>query len=498
MGFPLQALRPEDIPLPDWIRQQLDCYGPEGLLCVDGQATILGWNAGLEDMLGIDVEHEPPWVLEPAVRILGLDGDDAFSALLARAQEDGFDRATIPGRLAENRSAALELTAVRASDGPGATAFLVFVREEPAAPAPPAPDPQLNRAFMELQVQNRMLMNRAGGLVLLVDPEAGTILHANEGAEEYLRAPVGELRGQPIAAVIERVDGFTSHGDAGVFLGGARRETELTIPSKSGNAWVVEFVSNTIAWHGKPALLWIGRDVSHRRSVPRADSGGVRLPSALVTPLVEELRHPATGIEAAARACLNAPDRPWHEQRERLEQIQELGDRVRAASEDLLYLARIADGTLDIRRTETTVGRLLAGLLPRLQRRARSARSELMVVQADEQASLFSDVRLLMRALRGFLERPLDCEGATVTLTVRAEGDCVRFVIIDSGSAQEGELLKHILDPRGIAKASSGEFPGMEHLPMMLSVHLFRAIGGHVEVQSSPGLGSQVTLTLVG
>ncbi|MCP4867576.1 MAG: HAMP domain-containing histidine kinase [Proteobacteria bacterium] len=176
-----------------------------------------------------------------------------------------------------------------------------------------------------------------------------------------------------------------------------------------------------------------------------------------------------------------------------------LGDEVRSASEDLLYLTRIADGTLDIRRTDTTVGRILSGVLPRLQRIARAHESEILSVHVDEEASLFTDARLLMRALRGFIERPLQDDSVTVTLTATLSGDCVRFVVIDSAAVSDASILEQVLQPDSVTKAQSGEFvlPKIEHLPTMLAVHLFRALGGHVELQSSPGMGTQVTLTLL-
>ena len=58
-------------------------------------------------------------------------------------------------------------------------------------------------------------------------------------------------------------------------------------------------------------------------------------------------------------------------------------------------------------------------------------------------------------------------------------------------------MLDQVLDSDSVARASSGEFPSLDHLPLMLSVHLARALGGDFEVQSSPGFGSQVTLTLL-
>ncbi len=501
-------VRQEDIPIPDWMRSHLRSHGPDGLVCVDGAGTVLGWNDAIVGMLH-DGEGEPPWILKPLGSMLGWTDTGPQEALFDAAAESGSARAVLAVKPDEDAPGwDAELSAARASDPGEARCFFVYIRHAPEASAAPAPAPsttgpdmRVRRDMMELQVQNRMLMGRAGGLILVIDPQWGTVLHANEYSEEYLRVPVAKARGQRIVELIEAVEGFASVGDPAIWTGGTdAKEMELTFPAPSGNAWVVHCVCSTISWHGKDALLWIGRDVTDRRSEGTvAVTTGVTLPSSVVTPVAESLRSPAGRIELLARNVVERPDRPWHEHRTDLEEIQMMGDEIRAASEDLLYLTRITDGTLDIRRTETTVGRILAGVLPRVQRIARAHESEILTVQVDEEAPLFTDARLLMRALRGFVGRALLQDGVTVTLTATQDGDCVRFMMIDSAPVNDASILEQVLQPEAIAKASSGEFtlPKIEHLPTMLSVHLFRALGGHVEVQSSPGVGTQVTLTLL-
>lgn len=508
------GIRPEDIPIPDWMRSHLRTFGPDGLFCVDGSGTVLGWNDGARALL--QAPNEPEWILRPLARLLGWRSTEFQEELFDRAAQAGPSRAVSPVQFGEGAPLEdIELTAVLASEPGEARCFFVYLRramvephaaaqgsdQPPPAEAKPSSDEiSARRRLMELQVQNRLMMNRAGGLVLVLALETGVVLHANEAAGEYFRNPVARLRGRPMLDLLESVDAFTSSGDSSVFLGDGARETELTIPSPAGDSWVVNCLCSRIEWHGGQALLWIGRDVTDRRATTVGSfAAGVQLPAFVVTPVAEALRRPAGRIERLAHRVADRPDRPWHEQRTDLETIQLLGDEVAAVSEDLLYMTRIADGSLDIRRTETTVGRVLAGLMPRVQRKARSVGSEVMTIQVDEEAPLFTDARLLMRAIRGFFDRSLDRGGVTVALTATLQGDCVRFVIIDSAPTGDEALLETVLAPDSVTRASSGEFalPTLEQLPLMLSVHIFRALGGHLELQSSPGMGTQVTLTLL-
>ncbi len=236
--------------------------------------------------------------------------------------------------------------------------------------------------------------------------------------------------------------------------------------------------------------------MTDRRASAPAVGNSVSLPLSAVTPTSEALRHPAAQIEILTRHCLERPDRPWHEMRSRLEQIQALGDQIRTTAENLLYLARVASGGLDVRRTETSVGMVLGALLPRLEERARSKGTEIHTVQVDEDAPQFVDARLLLHALRQFVLRAVDAGGTTVTLTATLEGDCVRFVIIDVGEAMSEASLARVLADDTLAMVSSGE-SGSEDLPLMLAAHLFRVLGGHIEIQSSPGMGTRASLTLL-
>jgi|GEM_PF-4113854 len=494
-------MTPDDIPMPDWIRLHLRSFGPDGVLCIDGSGTTLGWNPQAVALL--QEPHEADWLLKPITRVIGLKEPGQPAALFSEASEKGSGRLkanlAIEGRL----SMEAELTAVRASPPGEPNCFLLYLR-------PVDQSVDLRRKMMELEVQHRMLLSRAGGLVLVVDLESGTVLHANEGAQEYLRATIGEIRGNPVVDLLQGVDAIASGDGLESLTQRGVREIELTIPSPTGQAWVLDCAANTISWHNKPALQWIGRDVTDRRASaapapPPPDltesqvallpvGGGARIPVEVVSPLAEELRHPAAQIERVVRHILANPDWPWRETRARLKQIQAQADHLRSGSEDLLYLSLLMSGTLDIRRSETTVGNLLGAVLPSLQRVARTRGSDLQAVQVDEDASLYTDARLVAHGLRRFLERPLSQADTTVTLTVAMAGDCIEFTLIDNAPALETAVLERILDEDAIYDLGAADADGS--LPLLLSAHLFRSLGGHLTVQSSQGMGTRVALTL--
>ncbi len=214
------AATQHDIPLPDWMRSHLDSYGPDGLVCVDGSGTVLGWNEGLPRVLSCEPDR---WVLRGVADLFGWETGEHRDALIAGATESGTVRLTAAINR-DGRTFPAELTCTQVAPEGQPRCFFIYVRND-------AERARSGRDRMELELQNRLLMTRAGGLILVVDPAKGAILHANAQAEEYLRSPVSRLRGRPIEEVMEEAEAFVSEEGLTIFRHSTRNEVELTIPS---------------------------------------------------------------------------------------------------------------------------------------------------------------------------------------------------------------------------------------------------------------------------
>lgn len=221
---------PDDIPMPDWIRLHLRSYGPDGVLCIDGSGTTLGWNAAALQLL--QEEHEQDWLLKPVTRVVGLTAPGEPARLFTEASEHGSARLKTQLEIEGRLSMEAELTAVRASLPGEPTCFLLYLR-------PVDQSVELRRRMMEIEVQHRMLLNRAGGLVLVVDLGDGSVLHSNEGAQEYLRTSRADIRGRSVVSLLRDVDAIASGGGLDAFTDRSVRELELELPSPSGQAWVL-------------------------------------------------------------------------------------------------------------------------------------------------------------------------------------------------------------------------------------------------------------------
>ena len=130
------GVRPEDIPIPDWMRHHLRTFGPDALFCVDGSGTVLGWNAGAIAFMQAD--PEPEWILRPIARLLGWHHLELQQELFSLAEEHGQSRRVVAIKVG-NEPQEAELTTALASEPGEARCFFVYLRgaTAPAAAAPP-------------------------------------------------------------------------------------------------------------------------------------------------------------------------------------------------------------------------------------------------------------------------------------------------------------------------------------------------------------------------
>lgn len=83
-------------------------------------------------------------------------------------------------------------------------------------------------------------------------------------------------------------------------------------------------------------------------------------------------------------------------------------------------------------------------------------------------------------------------DGGSLTIRAHQVGGEVRIVVTDTGYGMSEEVLGQVFDPLFSTKGEAGTGLGM---PVSLSV--IRAAGGRMEVRSSVGVGTDVTLSLV-
>jgi signal transduction histidine kinase len=213
-----------------------------------------------------------------------------------------------------------------------------------------------------------------------------------------------------------------------------------------------------------------------------------------------ELRTPLNGILGYTQLMASDP-RLDSQQQERVAMIARSGEHLLTLINDLLDLAKVEAGRLDLQNTPVDLRQLLkhvAGLAS-----VRAAQAGLTFDYSVE-GQLPSEVHGDERAIRQIL---LNLLGNAVKFTrhggvkfdvavreVNARSFVLRFAVEDTGPGIAAEDLQQIFEPFVRAKADRNvEGTG---LGLSITKRLLDAMGGTIEVDSSPGKGSRFVVTL--
>ena len=213
-----------------------------------------------------------------------------------------------------------------------------------------------------------------------------------------------------------------------------------------------------------------------------------------------ELRTPLSSIRALAQLLLDRMDGDLTTEQER--QVQFIAKAANDLSElvnDLLDLAKIEAGKVEVQLAPVVVDNLFRALKGMMRPLVDEGRVELIFEPSDFTDAFDSDEGKISQILRNFISNALKFteRGAVrVSATHDAQADTIAFAVRDTGIGISPENLQLIFE----------EFSQIEHplqrrskgtgLGLPLCRKLAELLHGRVDVRSTEGEGSTFTLTL--
>jgi signal transduction histidine kinase len=213
-----------------------------------------------------------------------------------------------------------------------------------------------------------------------------------------------------------------------------------------------------------------------------------------------ELRTPLSSIRALAKLLLDRMDGELTVEQER--QVQFIAAAANDLSElvnDLLDLAKIEAGKVEVHSAPVVVDNLFRALKGMLRPLVDAAHVELVFEPCGETEPFDSDEGKISQVLRNFISNALkftEHGSVRVSATIDQAADTIRFDVLDTGIGISGENLQLIFE----------EFSQIEHplqrrskgtgLGLPLCRKLADLLGGRVDVESEVGVGSRFSLTL--
>ncbi len=229
-----------------------------------------------------------------------------------------------------------------------------------------------------------------------------------------------------------------------------------------------------------------------------------RAKSRFLANMSHELRTPLNGILGFAQ-ILGRDDDMTDRNRERLRIIRSSGDHLLGLINDVLDLAKVEAGRVELRPASFSLRDLLRDVEASFSPRAAHRGLKLEMVLGDLPAgTVYGDSQRIRQVLENLVGNAIKftrqgsvrLEASTEAASARdMNARRVRFSVIDSGPGLASEDVARLFQPFSQAVSGRPPEPGAG-LGLAISQHLVGLMGGLIEVTSQPGTGSRFTFAV--
>lgn len=323
---------------------------------------------------------------------------------------------------------------------------------------------------------------------ILVVAADGTLLNVNESAERELQIQAGE---RPLTRIdpdlrdaIEKVRAHVVAGKGPYLPRGL--EEALHVRDRRLLPRATPLYSEEGAVAGATIVL---QDVTR---LVRFDE----LKNDLVATVAHEFRTPLTSLRMAIHILLEGTVGAVSEkQADLLQAAREDCERLQDIVDDLLDLARIQAGKVEVQPAAISAKSLVEGALANGSAAASAAKIQLSAEVGEPVLPVLADAERIALVLDNLIGNAVrhSAPGSTVVVRAQPQHDCVRFEVEDHGEGIPAEYRSRIFEKFFRVPGTKGEGIG---LGLYLAREIVLAHGGDMGVESEPGRGSRFWFTL--
>lgn len=377
------------------------------------------------------------------------------------------------------------------------------------------------RAAAEREIAR--LLDTVGDAVICVDTQRRIVLF-NRAAEAIFRSPARERLGTEVAALaaaqehsrLETLIDEAAPADSGEDL--VLRVHDLRAQRADGTSFPAEVSTSAVRTRIGPVTTIVLRDVSDQeraraeREARLALEAANQAKSGFLSSMSHELRTPLNAVIGFARLMAMDETSPLREEdRRRIEHIEHAGSHLLALVNDVLDLSRIEAGQMTVSLEPVDAAAVAERVLIMTAQAAMEARvrlSPLATTDDPQNAAgnavdrapprfVLADRVRLQQVLINLVSNAVKYTpaGGQVDLTLRSREDCVDIIVSDTGKGMTPEQLAHLFEPFNRLGAERSKVEGTG-IGLVLTRQFVALMNGRLGVDSAPGLGTRVTVSL--
>ena len=353
------------------------------------------------------------------------------------------------------------------------------------------------RAEVALQASEsryRRLFQTAKDGILILDIDTQKIVDANPFMTELLEYTYEEIVGKELWQL-----GFFRDKTASqvaykeLNTKGYIRYDHLPLETRKGQTAEVEFVSSVYQVDGKNVAQCNVRDISVRSRMENK----MRRKDEFLAMLSHELRNPLAPIlNAVLLLRLQGRDNPIQQQAVGI--IERQVGQLRHIVDDLLEVARITTGRVQLRQEVITAGSVVSHAIETARPLVKQHRHELTVAIPPEPISVNGDAARLEQVVVNLLTNAVKYtgDGGHIWVTVGQEDEECVIRVRDNGVGIALDALPNIFDlftqgARSLDRSQGGLGIGLALAQQLVEMH-----GGRIEAHSRLGSGSEFVVRL--
>lgn len=333
----------------------------------------------------------------------------------------------------------------------------------------------------------------------------GFFLRLNPAWSETLGWTDAELRAQPFLAFVHPDDIPATLAEVEKLASGAATIYFENRYRTSAGAW------RWLSWTTRPdpvtGLLYAAaRDITHQKllqdqlqQAKDAAEEANMAKSHFLANMSHELRTPLNSIigfsEMLVEEALNSGDPDTHDS---LRRIHSSGTQLLELINQLLDLAKIEAGKLEVYPQSTNLGELLRTVVATAEPlvHLKNNRFEIRYTDVELGVAELDPTRLRQILLNLLSNAAKFTHGGVVQLSARRGPTKLEVTVSDTGIGMTPAQLVNIFEPFAQADPSTTREYGGTGLGLTISRRFARLMGGEIEVESSPGVGTCFTLHL--